>query len=151
MERKTYNQEIIDRVAKYEANMANPTLTGEEVAEMAKEKHWQDIAKHKARIYDLIQKLDEVEGKFIDHTQCVWWANRLMRNIPPELEQNIDEWIDDKPLTDIKVHGWSIADIINHYGKKRIVTFLEAVKCMGDWHASGYQDDEFCVWYFTTM
>lgn len=151
MERKTYNQAIIDRVAKYEANMANPTITSAEAAVLAKEEHWQNVAKHQMRTLDLIAKLEELEGDFMDHTQCVWMANDIMRVIPPELEQNMDEWLDDKPLTPIKLHGKSVEDVMTQFGEKRRITFLRAIKCIGAWRAEGYRDSDFCRWYFSTM
>ena len=144
MERKTYNQNLIDRVAKYEAGMANPNITSEEAAVMAREERWQNIAKHQMRTLDLITKLDELEGEFAAHEYLVLIANRIMRLIPAELEQNVDEWLDDKPLTDIKVHGLSVLDVMNQFGPKRIITFLEAIECIGKWKETGYANKDFC-------
>lgn len=151
MERKTYDQNLIDRVAKYEAGMANPTITSEEAAVMAKEEYWQNVAKHQMRTLDLIAKLDELEGDFMTHEQCVWMANDIMRIIPPELEQNMDEWLDDKPLTEIELHGKTVKDVMTQFGQKQNITFLEVIKCFGHWRAEGYKNDDFCRWYFASM
>lgn len=74
-------------------------------------------------------------------------AKRIMDNIQPELVQNINEWIDGEELTDIKIHGVSIKDIMTQFPDHPI-HFVRAVECLIDWKKSGYQNKHFCRNYF---
>ena len=151
IERKAYDETTIDRLARYKAGMANPTLDREEIVALSKTNKWRDAAIKDLITIDLIAKIEEVEGDFMDHTQCVWEANDIMHGLPDELIPNINEWIDDKPISDIKINGISALDIMGQFGKRQCITFLQAIECLNAWKKTGYRNRDFCRRYFATL
>lgn len=83
-------------------------------------------------------------GKYKDWDYCYRRAYDIMKEVPEELIPNINEWIEYKPLSDIKINGVSVNDIINQFGKKQPIYFLEALDCMIYWKQTNYSDPMFC-------
>lgn len=102
----------------------------------------------KERTMRLYEKIKELEGDYATNGQCLTMAIKIMRYLPTELIPNIDEWIEGRDLSDIKVNGWSVADVMTQFGDKKIIPFLSAVECLGRWKVTGYKDKDFCRDYY---
>lgn len=65
---------------------------------------------------NISQKLIELgwEGK-INNGVAYRAAKLLAENFPKEMEQNLNEWLDDKSLTEIKYGGYSFKDMKKQY------------------------------------
>lgn len=77
-------------------------------------------------------------------------GEHMVKNIPKELFPNIIEWIEDKPLSDIKYCGLSVNDIINnyeyYYDKK--LCFPYALRIMKTYIEDGCEDKEIAKKFF---
>jgi hypothetical protein len=148
MERKAYNKEIIHLTAICNLSKEHPTWSNEKIE---KEAEKQDVIKRVVLALtelDLAHKLDEYYKGYWNWSECHETANYIMNNMEPQLIQNINEWIDEQPLSDIKIHGWSIKDIMCSPNKKRKVSFVEAMKCLIQWKENNYENKDFCILYF---
>lgn len=76
-----------------------------------------------------------------------YWATKIINILPKELYPNIEEWIDEKPLSDIKYCGISIKDIMNHYLPQRIIPFNRSIEAMLAFIESGSRDINICYNY----
>ena len=100
------------------------------------------------KIKDKLQKKHIVSIEYIDG-----FVERIFDMCPQELEQNVWEWIEDKPYTNIKYVGLSINDLINlGYDKDyffKLVNILNLLKTRYDgdyrmstirqiYHTNGY-------------
>lgn len=67
-------------------------------------------------------------------------ADDLIKDMPKELLQNIVEWINDEPLSDIKIGNLSIKEIMYcHYTDKNKIIhgFMRSAKAMKEYVQSG--------------
>ena len=64
-------------------------------------------------------------------------TNKIKRYAFPEIEQNINEWAEDKPLTEIKVGEWSINMIQSFYP---YVHFVDALECLYEYKMGGCKE-----------
>lgn len=97
----------------------------------------------KCNLIDRIKKIGFKKDYAID---C---ANKITDIIPKELYGNIQEWIDDKPISDIKYKGISIKDIMEQdikYGVKH--DFFESLEAMMMYIQCGCRDKSICKKYF---
>ena len=75
------------------------------------------------QIYDKIKQNEQANEKYVEYE-----TNRLYSNIFPEVEQNVLEWLENKPLTDIKIKGVSINDIMNTWENMDFINSVIALK-----------------------
>ena len=54
----------------------------------------------------------KIDKLYDDNTDREFWKQKLLE-YPKEIEQNILEWINDHPITDVDCHGESILDKMN--------------------------------------
>ena len=79
--------------------------------EKIKTKEIRDKVIESLTIGDLASRLEEEYMGFKSLSKCDDEASYIIKNIPKELLTNINEWLDNKPLSDIKVHGVSIKNV----------------------------------------
>ena len=75
-------------------------------------------------------------------------AKWVLDNVQPELLQNINEFIDGIPLSDIKIHGVSISDVMTQFEPERPISFMLAIESIICWKNAGYKNSNFCRYYF---
>ena len=73
----------------------------------------------------------------------------LMKYIPHEVIQNVNDSLDDQPLTDIKIHAKSFNDVMDMFKNTRPLTFIQVLHCFADWKKCNYFDEDFCFDYFS--
>ena len=139
MERRSKDPKRIKNIALFQVSVTYPDLTDEEKLALAKTKKWLDWSEKSLMLDDFRDKIYYVHEETITLSYSRKWAERIVNNMPQELWPNIDEWIDDKPISDIKVHGVSIPDIMYHLSRGS-VDFLSAMTRMIAWQDSGFPD-----------
>ena len=150
MFRKAYDEERIGRLAPAFVAKQHRDWTEEQIMEAAKTKEWRDKVIFGLTIQDFANKIEEIMGGTWNYAWCYNKAERIMLGLPEDLIQNVNEYLDDKPLTDIKVHGVSLLDIMNQFGKNRPIPILAAMQCMVDWKKTGFYNKSYCKTYFTS-
>ena len=76
------------------------------------------------------QRLNEDEcAKYAPHYAEVF-SRRILDDCLPELEHNVCEWIEHRPLSDIKIDGLSINDLYETWGTEN---FAEALRILKDY------------------
>ena len=83
-------------------------------------------------IYDKIKQNEQANDKYVKYE-----TDRLYNNIFPEVEQNVLEWLENKPLTDIKIKGVSINDIMNTWKNMDFINSVIALKKLKTNHKEG--------------
>ena len=97
---------------------------------------------------DFAKKMMDTTNNYATYFQYLEDAIQLMNEIPEELIPNVNEWIEDKPLSDIKVHGVSINDINEHYKSRCTIEFQLILRCMACWKKTNYADKNYCFYFF---
>lgn len=83
----------------------------------------------------LYRMLQEGYGRWY----AVPFVDKIFKYLPEELYVNLEEYIDEKPISDIKLHGVSLKDIINQYGEDgRKEPFIDACEAMIAYIKTGY-------------
>lgn len=118
MKRTIFNRDGAYRAARFyllcEAEEKDENLTDEElnyrIEKFVQELETETIAQN------ISKKLIELgwEGK-INDGMSYRAGKDLAENFPKEMEQNLNEWLDNKPLTEIKYGGYSFKDMKNQY------------------------------------
>ena len=124
-----------------------PDLDDATKRQMAESEEWLDVARQSFVLDDLTMKIKEHERGVLNYTASSIVAARILNTMPSELLPNIEEWIDDQPISDIKVNGVSVPDIMHQFQERNIL-FLEAMQCMCDWKNYNFQCTDFCRLYF---
>lgn len=77
-------------------------------------------------------------------------SQKLIEDVPKELYQNIQEWIDEKPISDIKYGGISIKDIMEQdfVGMGIYHSFIESLMALLLYIEHGCKDKTLCKNYF---
>jgi hypothetical protein len=94
-------------------------------------------AKEKIRVTEVLigdneKYLDALTNIYID--SCI-----------PELEQNFNEWIEDKPFSDVVIGDeWTVNKIFENYK----TTFLEVLKATRIYKVSGFKDESFVYMFY---
>jgi hypothetical protein len=145
--RKAYDQNMIERMARLTVNFNHPDWDDEQVNKEAKKEEHIQNAVFNLTVMDLRDKLLEEYGDRRTLQFCADDAKYIMMNIPKELIVNVNEYIDGMPLSDIKIHGVSINDVINGLMPRR-VHVVQVFKCMAKWKEYEYFDERFCWNYF---
>jgi len=97
---------------------------------------------------DLKNKMKE-EGNGVGNNNFYFnQAKWIMDNVQPELFDNINEYIDGRPISDKKIHGISALDVMNQFGDEYPIGFTRAIKAMICWKDTGYQDPNYCRNFF---
>lgn len=154
MERKTYDEKQIKKYARIlvKEKYDNFLLKDEDVEEEASQQEYVDRAIEILTEADFRQKLFyEYYKERVDYSDCILEAGYLVNNMPRELWTNLNEWLDDKPLSDIKVHGVSINDVMKMFETSLPRDFVQILKCMTIWKKHNYVDKNFCWNYFALM
>lgn len=154
MERKTYDENQVKKYARVlvREKYDNFLLKDEEVEEEASQQEYIDRAIKILTEADFRQKLfHEYYKERVSYGDCILEASYLVHNMPQELWPNLNEWLDDKPLSDIKVHGLSINDVMKMFATSLPRDFVQILKCMTAWKKYDYVDKNFCWNYFALM
>ena len=103
----------------------------------------------KRMIVDLQGRLmeDDYDDNSSYHFKVAKW---IIENVQPELMQNINEWIEHKPISDIKIHNVSINDIMTQFENYKI-SFVQALSCLIYWQKTNYHNPDFCRDYFLIL
>lgn len=147
MYKKHYDQKKIELRALILVCNNHPDLDDETKKQMAASEEWLDVARKSFILHDFTEKIKDHEQGLLNYTASRAVAARIINNMPQELWPNVEEWIDDKPISDIKVHGVSIPDIMHQF-QGRTILFLNAMECMCDWKSYEFKSNEFCRYYF---
>jgi hypothetical protein len=147
MYQKHYDQKKISIRAVILVYNKYPELDDVTKRRMAESEEWLDIARKSLVFADFTEKIKEHEQGLFTYTASRVVATRIINNMPQELWPNIEEWIDDRRISDIKVHGVSIPDIMHQFPEQDIL-FLNAMECMCDWKNYEFKGNEFCRYYF---
>ena len=127
----------------------NITMTDEEFNEMCKSEDVRKQAILNLNVVDLKTRIFEEYNETIPWVMCHNDAVYIMCNVPEEIIQNIEEWLDGKPLTDIKVHGVSVNDIIRkRFNNSAFIPMDKIFKAMAYWKETDFYDPNFCYRYF---
>lgn len=79
-------------------------------------------------------------------------AHRLAYELPMELYQNLNEWIDEKPISEIKYGDLSIKEIVDTYAKmNRGATFVDCCDDMLYYIQTGCVDKGVCFHLYEEM
>jgi hypothetical protein len=145
--RRLREEGAIDRICMLVVWNKNLNLPEDEFNAMCKTEEVRKQAIFNLNVVDLESRLMEEYGGTRDVFFCKEEALYLMENIPEELIVNVEEWLDEKSLSDIKIHGVSVNDVFEMC-KGRFIHFLSILKCFIEWKKTGYEDPDFCFWYF---
>lgn len=151
MERKAYDKNKVKLISMMDIDFEHPEWTQEQKdAELARPERIANTVRN-LTILDLASRLYEEHGGTYTARECAAEAKYLMDNMPQELIVNVNEWLDGKPLSDIKVHGTSINDAFKMVAN-RPIHFIHILHCMCKWREAEYFDEEnFCWCYFAKM
>lgn len=74
----------------------------------------------------------------------------IINELPSELYPNVQEWIDDKPISDIKYYGISIKDIMEQdiENTHKTYDFIDSLNAMLLYINHGCEDVSLCKNYF---
>jgi hypothetical protein len=150
MYKKHYDQKKIALRAVILVYNNYPDLDDVTKRQMAESTEWLEIARKSFVLEELSDKIYKCNFGIITKLQSQSEANRIINNMPQELWPNVEEWIDDQPISDIPVHGVSIPQIINRFSDERIL-FLDAIECLCRWKSIGYKGENFYELYFMRM
>ena len=75
---------------------------------------------------------------------CNAYRNVIM-NYPIEIEQNVIEWINDVPLTEVNCHGISVKEVMDDYELPDHY-FLVVVRNFSAFKANGFVGTAVCCW-----
>ncbi len=76
-------------------------------------------------------------------------TNEIINRLPEELYINVQEYIDEKPVSDIKYEGVSIKDIMEQYKDINLTEpFIDAAIAMIAYVESGCEDRSICFGFF---
>lgn len=80
-------------------------------------------------------------------------AQRLMENMPEVLYPNIEEWIDDKPISDLVIGDVSIKRIMEQHKDidGKIYGFVQCAFLMKDYVNNGCKDSFGCFHHFNRV
>lgn len=108
---------------------------------------------YRKTIGDMVDRMVEEDGGVgrsdIHYNLCV--AKRIMENIQPELVQNINEWIENRPLSNIEINGITVESVMNQFSPRRRISFVDAIECLINWKEIGYRNKTFCRDFFSRM
>jgi hypothetical protein len=148
MNRKAYDEKIIKNISCMDIDFEHPDWTQEQKNIELNNPSRRAKTVRNLTILDLSNRLFEEHGGTYTARECAAEAKYLMENMPQELIVNVNEWLDNKPLSDIKVHGTSINDVFKMF-VNRPMHFIRILHCMCKWKETDYFDEEnFCWCYF---
>ena len=150
MYQKQYDEKKIKMRAAMLVYEHHPEWSIDKKDEASLSDYWLDTARKCFVVRDFTQKIYEHNCGALTHSQSERVAFNIINEMPQELWPNIEEWIDDQPISDIKVQGISIPDIMHQFPGEDIL-FLSAMKCMCMWKEYGYKGKDFCKLYFARM
>lgn len=146
-ERTYYDENKLRKCAFLETALLHPDWDRVKIEEVAYSKEMINILKRRALAVDLKYKLKEDDMEIMPDSYYEKQAKWIVENIPNELILNVNEYIEGKNLSRIKIHGVSVDDIMTQYPNRKIF-FAQALKCIIAWKKQGYQNDSFRFDYF---
>ena len=149
--RVIYDRKRLELISVLEVKDAHPEWTEAKQKEIGySEESIQDLIYRKT-IGDIVDRMVEEDGgnEESDFRYNLSVAERIMENVQPELMPNIHEWIENRPLSKIKIHGWTVDKIMTQFGPSHHILFVEAIECMIYWKETNYRNKDFCRLYFT--
>ena len=124
--------------------------TEEEKRAAANSEEWLDTARKSLVVEDFIEKIKKVDCGMANYAYYEEMAYDIANDMPQELWPNVEEWIDDKTISNIKVHDISIPDIMHQFPGEDI-SFLDAIRCIAWWKKYDYPEGNFCAAFFMRM
>lgn len=124
-------------------------LTHEDFTKLCEEPWIKERAIRTANEMDLADRLME-EGLCRPYSAAKKMAAFMMGQFDEDLMPNLEEWLDNKPLSDIRLGGKSVNDIINMYEGVRI-DIPRAILCLSKWKKLNYWPHDFCEWNFSKL
>ena len=147
-DRIIYDRERLEVWSLMLAREQHPNWTYEQCLEESVKDEWMEKVIRGRIIADLTDKRIEESGEYAHHDFFYLQSKWLVENAPKELYQNINEYIDGKEISDIKIHGVSVPDIMNQFMPHKKIHFLDAMECMAYWKKNDYQNPNFCKYFF---
>lgn len=123
----------------------------DDVAKLSKTEDIKKEATYQITLADLTDRLVERYDGFESFESCYRKARSLLKKMPEELLPNLNEWLDNKPLSDIKVHGISVNDILEKFKNRNDIDFIEVLQYFADWKTEGFADSFSYNMYFAWM
>ena len=97
---------------------------------------------------DLADKMMESDGDCAPNEYFMRQAQWIVNNAPRELYKNINEYIDGEALSEIRLCGVSVSDVMNQFVPNRQISFVRAVECFAYWKNRNYQNPNYCRDFF---
>lgn len=141
-----YNQKDIDAVAKIENEKRWSVLSEEQKRVLYKDECEVYVRMELVAalvLKDFIKKYQKLYGEYKTRTDINEEAGFIVLNLPYELLQNMKEWANDIPLTDIEYMGISIVDVLGKNEGFKDSDFLRVTACFSDskkYHDSIFKD-----------
>lgn len=149
--RDATNPEKIKKYTKLIVEREHPDWTHDNIVKVSEEKQYIDKAIYVLTLSDFRQRVYAEYQERVDYEECSAEAKYLLDNMPQELIPNLNEWLDNQPISDIKLHGVSINDVMKMFESSLPRDFLQILKCMTIWKKHNYVDKNFCWNYFALM
>lgn len=122
MYRKEYDEKKIMMRAACLVYDCYPEWPKEKKEEEATKEEWLDTARKFMVYVEFINKIVKHENGTSSYENCKRIAKNIIENMPKELWPNIEKWIDEQQISDIKVHGVSIPDIMLQFPEKTLLS-----------------------------
>ena len=106
-------------------------------AELAIDDEWRAICRA-----NCLAKFIDISGVSMETMMA--WANDLVDNLPNSLLKNIEEWVFDEEISEIRVGNLSIKEIMNYTHQP----FYECAWLMGKYIKNGCKDEITFLHYF---
>lgn len=150
MYKKQYDQKKIALRAVILVYNNYPDLDDAMKRQMAESEEWLEMARRSFVLEELADKLYVQHMGILTKIQSQYMANNIVNDMPEELWPNIEEWIDDQPISHVYVHGVSVPQIMHQFPEEEI-SVLAAIECLSRWKMIDYRGENFCKLYFMRM
>jgi hypothetical protein len=147
VKRKVYDEKLVMEIAILNVEREHPDWAKEHVLDVANTKEEIHKAKLGLTVLDFRDRLIQEYDGHRNVLQCHEEAAYLLHHMPAELIVNVNEYLDEQPLTDIKINGVSINDVFKMFENSRPLHFVQILRCMAYWRDGDYIDPDFC-WNF---
>jgi hypothetical protein len=90
---------------------------------------------------EIAQKIKEQYG--LNDTEATLRAEKVLRECPQVLMENVREWVEEKPLTDIYVGKYSLPMILTIWNSR---DFLRALEVLNELQEGNVESAELKIW-----
>jgi hypothetical protein len=146
--RVIYDRETLEAISISEVTEEHPEWIKAKQEEVGRSEERIQNLIYRKTIGDIVARMAEEDGGHTDNHYNLCAAKRIMEDIQPELLPNIHEWIENRPLTKIKIHGMTVEKIMHQFEPHRTILFIEAIECMICWKKTNYKHKDFCRLFF---